>query len=31
MASRSLVLAKEEGFELSDENLEAVSSGDWDC
>jgi len=24
-------LAKEEGFELSDEELEAVSGGDWDC
>jgi len=26
-----LELAKEEGYELSDEELEAVSGGDWDC
>ena len=24
-------LAKEEGYELSDEELDAVSGGDWDC
>ena len=24
-------LAKEEGYELSDEELETVSGGDWDC
>ena len=26
-----LALAKEEGFELSDEQLQAVSGGDWGC
>ena len=26
-----LALAKEEGYELSDEQLQAVSGGDWDC
>lgn len=26
-----LSLANEEGYELSDEQLEAVSGGDWDC
>lgn len=26
-----LALAREEGYELSDEQLEAVSGGDWDC
>lgn len=26
-----LALAQEEGYELSDEQLEAVSGGDWDC
>jgi len=26
-----LALAKEEGFELSDEELQAVSGGDWGC
>ena len=24
-------MAKEEGYELSDDELEAVSGGDWDC
>lgn len=24
-------LAKESGYELTDEELEAVSGGDWDC
>ena len=24
-------LAREEGYELSDDELEAVSGGDWDC
>ena len=24
-------LAKDEGYELSDHDLEAVSGGDWDC
>lgn len=26
-----LSLAREEGFELSDEELSAISGGDWDC
>ena len=26
-----LDLAKEEGYELSDDELESVSGGDWDC
>ena len=26
-----LEMAKEEGYELSDDELEAVSGGDWDC
>ena len=26
-----LALAKEEGIELSDKELEAISGGDWDC
>ena len=30
-ADELLKLAKEEGYELSDDELEAVSGGDWDC
>ena len=30
-ADEVLELAKEEGYELSDDELEAVSGGDWDC
>ena len=26
-----LALAKDEGYELSDDELESVSGGDWDC
>ncbi|MDO4890238.1 MAG: Nif11 family protein [Coriobacteriaceae bacterium] len=26
-----MALAEEEGYELSDEELEAVSGGSWDC
>ena len=26
-----LELAKEEGYELSDADLEAIGGGDWDC
>ena len=30
-ADELVALAKEEGLELTDEQLEAVSGGDWDC
>ena len=26
-----IALAKEEGYELSDDQLNAISGGDWDC
>ena len=30
-AEEILALAKEEGYEISDDELESVSGGDWDC
>lgn len=30
-ADELMAIAKEEGHELTDDELEAVSGGDWDC
>ena len=30
-ADELLAIAREEGYELSEDELEAVSGGDWDC
>ena len=30
-ADELLAIAREEGYELSDDELAAVSGGDWDC